>query len=400
MDNLYQLNHVKGRIEGGRASNDCQSKQHPLWLEDFILKLCDGEFSPKVLVAGDLVIDRTVICETGKLHQVHSAIDGAEVFESVFEHLALGGAAVQAKALKSICPHSIVKLLGILPKTEKSCDELISDVKNFGVITSGIIEEDVGYRSTKERFYTLDQNHPNSHVEIFRVDSEQNVVKDERLDSITLDKLIGTDLGLFDAVLINDLDKGCFGQMCYEFVTKNTPDSATILVDPKRRWNFKGLDIDFVIPNLKEAYWGTEQDPSDPVFQLDLNDDLVRKLVMAYPRIKAFIIKRGRRGASIAEGGTDNDVLISDVPTVTVEGSGCLGAGDVFDAGFLAAILSNTDNVYATIFGNICAARRVEMGILDLPGPRDIDWQFQDVAERRRKVSESRIILCGEREND
>lgn len=111
--------------------------------------------------------------------------------------------------------------------------------------------------------------------------------------------------------------------------------------DPTERWRLAGFfeHLDILLPNEKELLAITKQ------------SDLEAALAAMLARVPIVAVKQGARGALGAQGAQR-----IQVPAFAVEAQDTTGAGDTFDAGFLAAWLAGGTLEQALVLGSACAA--------------------------------------------
>lgn len=113
--------------------------------------------------------------------------------------------------------------------------------------------------------------------------------------------------------------------------------------DPDNRWGGI-LDellpwVDILLPN------------DDEVCRMARRDSVEEALDVLAPTVGLIAVKCGRRGARVREGGRR-----FSVPGIAVAPVDTIGAGDSFNAGFLAAWLSGASAEKCAEAGNICGA--------------------------------------------
>ncbi len=111
--------------------------------------------------------------------------------------------------------------------------------------------------------------------------------------------------------------------------------------DPAERWRLCGFfeHLDIFLPNEAELLAIAQQ------------PDLVSALAAMLQQVPIVAVKRGAKGALGAQGTTR-----IEVPAFAVEVQDTTGAGDTFDAGFLAAWLAGGTLEQALVLGSACAA--------------------------------------------
>jgi ribokinase len=126
--------------------------------------------------------------------------------------------------------------------------------------------------------------------------------------------------------------------------------------DPHERWELEWAGFDVLLPNAQEAQrLAGEEDVEAAARALAERGPLVVVKLGAVGALAAEAASGGRRGAEAAPSATSGDgVLRAAAPRV--EPVDATGAGDSFDAGFLAARLAGEDLGAALALGCACGA--------------------------------------------
>ncbi len=288
------------------------------------------EVSPKILVIGDIMLDRFIF---GNVHRI-SPEAPVPVVHSVKEKYSLGGCGNVLRNLMNL--GALASIIGFIGK-DQAGEKIKQHLKKKGISTKHIIESESNRTTEKMRIVAEGQ-------QVVRVDWDAGSLTDQNLNQIwqkVSEKIAGV-----DGVVISDYNKG----VCSEFLIKETINKAKelhipIFVDPKgKKWD-KYYGATVITPNLKEA--------EDALGKLLKNDGDVERAGMEICNdlsLDACLITRGANGMSYI--GKDVRFHVSSEAKEIYDVS---GAGDTVIASFAAGTLAGYDSESVTRFANKAA---------------------------------------------
>ena len=286
--------------------------------------------NPKILVIGDLMLDRYIFGETTRI----SPEAPVPVVKFSNEKFMLGGCGNVVRNLDNLgVKTSIISAIGNDVAGEKILDEL----RNRNISISGIVQVPTIRTTEKMRILSNEQ-------QIVRVDWDAN-----QFELKYLKKLMNSfpeKIKEHDGILISDYGKGfCKTEMLNEIIKTSNLLKVPVFIDPKgRNWE-KYCNIDLITPNTKEA---------ESLINKKLIDDndfenAGEKICHTY-KIKSCIITRGKDGMSYI-----SDDQIFHLRSKAQEIFDVSGAGDTVIASIAAALISGSDPKNAANFANNAA---------------------------------------------
>ena len=283
--------------------------------------------SPKVLVIGDLMLDRYIFGETTRI----SPEAPVPIVKFMKEKIMLGGCGNVVRNLHNLgIQTSIISVIGKDNTGQKIIDEL--NIRNIS--TSAIIQIPTICTTEKMRILSGKQ-------QIVRVDWDVNQFKLQFLKKL-FNSLLETIKGN-DGIIISDYGKG----FCKPEILNKIIETAKILripvfIDPKEQNWEKYCSANLITPNTKEA-------------ELLINEKLLydkdfenagKKICSNY-RIKACLITRGKDGMSYI-----SDDQIFHLRSKAKEIFDVSGAGDTVIASIVVALISGSNPKEAAEFAN------------------------------------------------
>jgi D-glycero-beta-D-manno-heptose-7-phosphate kinase len=207
--------------------------------EDRTLEVIDSFKNKKILVIGDIMIDKYII---GKVERI-SPEAPVQVIHAQKEDIVPGGAANVCTNIVSLGAKAYIT--GVVGR-DKSAQLLFQTCKKKGINTELIIQE-------KERITTQKQRIIGMNQQLLRIDYETN----EKIKKETEKKLIKNiknKIRLFDAIIISDYAKGVITQDLIDEISKEAKNKKIpLIVDPKPENKIIYNNISLLKPNLKEA---------------------------------------------------------------------------------------------------------------------------------------------------
>ena len=271
----------------------------------FIKKIQDDFPKKRVIVIGDLIVDRYV---TGDVKRV-SPEAPVLILDYKKEELKVGGAANVAVNLKTLgC--SDVTLIGIA-NNDKTGIWLKSFLSNFKINTI-IMSEKNRPTTLKTRYSTMNQ-------QLLRIDKEVTYPIDKETEKIIL-KFVRDKITEFDALIISDYQKGIFNNISFiaKIINICNTNKVPILIDSKSQIlkYFKNADV--IKPNNHEVENATGIKIVD---NNSLNMAGIKYLNLS--KAKALILTKGKDGISVFLNNKERKDLISKAHQVyDVTGAG------------------------------------------------------------------------------
>ncbi len=280
----------------------------------------DGEKRPKILVAGDLILDEYL---WGGVTRI-SPEAPVPVLETRSENLSLGGAANVAHNLVALgCE---VYLVGAIGQDEKG-DKLLSLIEENNIHSGGIFR--FVHRPTTSKMRIIAHNQ-----QILRIDKEDNRPITEETEKKILD-FISKTVPDMDGVICSDYQKGILTEKVLKHLLQRARSSKKqVIVDPKSAdfSLYKGATV--LTPNQAEV------ERSVPI-KVNSKEDLERaaQYLLTLTKAEALLVTRGKDGM-ILYGSKGKPV---EIPTVAREVFDVTGAGDTVVSVFGMALFVGFD---------------------------------------------------------
>jgi len=204
-----------------------------------LLKLLDGLGHPRVLIVGDLILDRYIAGEVARI----SPEAPIPVLAAKRSHVGLGGAGNVAANLRAM--DAEVELCGVVGAGERG-DQLLGLLAGIGVGAAGVLRCDDRPTTEKTRLVSGAQ-------QMLRVDWEEaRPVTDviaTRLLAVVRERIVGV-----GAVVLSDYGKGVLTDAVIRAVIEAArAANVPVLVDPKGTDYTRYRGASLVTPNRKEA---------------------------------------------------------------------------------------------------------------------------------------------------
>lgn len=202
-------------------------------------KVMDGFKGKRVLVVGDLMLDRYV---HGVVHRI-SPEAPVPVVLSTHERFSAGGAANVALNIQSLGGQAVVA--GVVGK-DKDADDLMAVLSRRGIHTDGVLADGKIRTIVKTRIMAERQ-------QVVRVDRED---PPERLDGIlaAFSRLLLEQAARVDGVVVEDYGKGVICQQTVDALQRATREEGIAVgLDPKENHELEIAGITLATPNYREA---------------------------------------------------------------------------------------------------------------------------------------------------
>ncbi|MGH7139031.1 MAG: D-glycero-beta-D-manno-heptose 1-phosphate adenylyltransferase [Pirellulales bacterium] len=306
---------------------------------------------PKVLVVGDLILDRYTFGDAERVSQEAPVI----LLRADQREARLGGAANVCNMLRGL--EAEVSCAGVVGHDGDG--ELVRRLLNdVGVDTSVLIDDATRPTTVKERFIGRAQGrHPH---QMLRVDSEVREPISPALEQQLADALLNR-LRAFDVVLISDYSKGvCTPGLLRKVIDGARAAGVPALVDPIRSQNYSCYrGATGMTPNRLEAEMATGipiQTAADAFRAArKLRDDL---------QLDLGIVTLDRDGMALV----DRDGAANVFPTRPRAVYDITGAGDMALAMIGIALAAKTSPAVALQLANVAAGLEVEkIGVAVIP---------------------------------
>jgi D-beta-D-heptose 7-phosphate kinase / D-beta-D-heptose 1-phosphate adenosyltransferase len=350
---------------------------------------------PRVLVLGDLVLDRYT---WGNVDRV-SPEAPVMVLQVDRREVRLGGAANAAHMTRGLEAH--VSCMGVIGNDSEG--QLLLDLLNdAGIHTEFVFTDPSRPTTTKERFIgRAATRHPS---QILRVDSEDRTPLGSWLEDEIIAKVV-RDITQYDVLLISDYGKGvCTPRVLQEVIRAARTASVPILVDPIRLtdWSrYQGASV------IKANRYETESALQVKIEQPEQALPWAQRLCERYD-LQAAIITLDRDGIGVVRRNGIGGVF----PTAIRSIYDITGAGDLVLAMFGICLATGVSLEKAAKLANLAAGIKVErfgasvvtrheiqaeLMSQQLPGARKIVTleQLKRKVEEHRRRGESVVLTNG-----
>ncbi len=310
-------------------------------MHDELIKLVQNLGSPKVLLAGDFILDIYVYGDALRI----SPEAPVPVLKVVKKEHRPGGAASVAADLSALGAKTIC--MGVIGKDANA--DILKALLTSNADTSGLIADVNRPTITKQRFVGLAQHiHPQ---QLLRVDEED----DSPLSRELYEKFSQQFKSLAaqaDIVCLQDYNKGFFEDgFCRELIKAAKDADRKILIDPAPRVNFeKYSDASAITPNRLEASLASGIDIKDTDDAAKAAEILIKKL-----NLEAVIITLDKDGAYLK-----TDSIAEHIPTIARKVYDVSGAGDMVLAAVAACLAAGIDYKAAVQIANVAGGIEVQ----------------------------------------
>ncbi len=332
-------------------------------------KLFEGK---KVLVIGDIALDRTFRCTTAPpgTHATHGSETIYDILSDGDDHGTVGASYNTLAFCRSLTVGStLVTAVG-----KDSEGDRVEQVLREAGEQSLLLRLPNVQTVTRIRFFVLD--HCTNRFElVYRFDkdpdiplsygiADQAIHEDEFLDRFESEVLTS------DVVLFNDTDKGflspavltAFGdrvQRATSVRMANGLERPLVLVDPKAEWDkYTRLNVDVLKPNNIEACKALMRPLSDLHRESDLMG-LGEAFVARYGNaFRHLVVTLGPHGAAVlnAHGGGAAWTLHPAIPPIASQSGVATHCGDMFSTALALALLTSDDLSASIDFANYAAS--------------------------------------------
>lgn len=308
-----------------------------------LIEVLQGLGRPRVLVVGDLILDRYVWGDAERISQEAPVI----LLREQGEETRLGGAANVAHMLRGL--EADVTLAGVVGD-DGDGRNVLGELAALGVDASAVLAEAERPTTAKIRFMGRAQHrHPH---QMLRVDRE---VRTPILRE-TAEKMLATllpRLGEFQAVLISDYAKGvCTADLVRPLIESARAAGLPVVVDPAAGGDYQlYARATGVTPNRSETFKATGRE----IRSIDDAFAAARVLVEKFDLDMAFVTL-DRDGIVLAR----SDGTASHLPTRVREVCDVTGAGDMVLAMIGVAMAAGASPVDLCRLANVAGGLEVE----------------------------------------
>jgi len=270
---------------------------------------------PRILVAGDLMIDHYLWGETRRI----SPEAPVPVVDVARESEVLGGAGNVINNLAALGAR--VEAVSVIGADEEGL-RLVKMLEDLGVGTEGVILESERRTTRKSRVIA-------SHQQVIRYDSESRKTIASRSEDLLLERIDGILAEGVDLILLSDYAKGVLSERVTQgIITRARERGIRVMVDPKGTDYSKYRGASAITPNKKEASEATGIEIQDRESLY-----LAGKMLKEQLELERVIITLSEEGMAII--GEEMRII----PTVAKEVYDVTGAGDTVIAtlGFVRA---------------------------------------------------------------
>lgn len=346
--------------------------------------LVDRLGTPRVLVVGDVMLDRYVWGDAARVSQEAPVL----LLRADREEERLGGASSVTTMLRALGANvSIVGIVGA-DQPGQRIRELLTEMQ---VDLTGLAS-DPGRRSTlKERFIgRAQQRHPQ---QILRVDYETRDAVNGQLESHIIGN-IASSVSRCDAILVSDYDKGvCTPRVLAETIRLGKAAGVPVLVDPVRGSDYQRYrGCTCVTPNRVEAELATGTDITNQSTALIAAERLMHQLDLS-----AAVVTLDKDGMALA----DRTGRRAIYPTRPRQVYDITGAGDMVLSVLGISLAARADYPEAIRLANIAGGLEVEkIGVVPVSRAEILaDILAHEVrpdANSRNKVMPTEALLLSE----
>ncbi len=302
--------------------------------EDALLALLEKLQSTRVLVVGDIMLDRFIYGHVTRI----SPESPVPVLAVKREDAMLGGAGNALRNLNGLGAHGhIISLIG----TDQQGLDIREQIMGLGFSDDGLIENDSRPTIVKTRFLA-------GHQQLLRTDAENA----EIIDDVTAKQVknkVDACIDGFDAVIISDYGKGFLRRdVIAHIIASARAHNIPVIVDPKGQdfSIYKGATA--ITPNKKELSEATKG------HKVDLDEDIIAAAHMVIDEcgVDSVIATRSSDGISVVT----KDAAPVHIRSQDIEVFDVSGAGDTVIAAIAATIGAGGNLAQAALVANIAGS--------------------------------------------
>ncbi len=300
---------------------------------DKLLKIVNNFNQAKILVIGDIIVDRFIWGKVSRLSP-EAPVPVVEVSKESIIPGGSGNVASNIAALKGR-----VFLCGVIGN-DLAGSQIKELIEKFGADTSGVFVDAGIPTIQKTRIIANIQ-------QVVRIDREDRESKDKKITSQIVKYLKDT-IPKVDAIIISDYGKGMINvPILKEAIKLAHKYGKVVTVDPKVEHFLKYKRVDCITPNHLEAAQGIHYAvPKSQAETEALGEKIIRKL-----QCKSLLITQGEKGMTLLEQGKKP----LHIPTMAREVFDVTGAGDTVISTLTLALAAGADLTQAAYIANHAA---------------------------------------------
>lgn len=318
-----------------------------------IVNTLDNISHLKISVIGDLIVDEYIFGEVERI----SPEAPVPIVKLLHRKVLPGGAANVALNLQKA--GASVSLFGVVGDDTYG-HHLKTILQNYGLNVDGVIVTRKRETTVKSRIVAQNQ-------QIVRLDKEQTNPIPSDISNLLCEKLIDS-RNSFDAIVVQDYEKGVLTKKIIHFITQKFSDKF-IAVDPKHKNFFEYNRVNLFKPNLKEVKRILPVNSNEDNL-IEVCDYLVSKI-----NPEKLVITLGKEGMILNFNGN-----CYHIPALQIEVYDVTGAGDTALSFLVIGLLLGLSPVETCILANIASGLvvqklgTVQVGLDELQKAVHINW--------------------------
>ena len=308
-----------------------------------LLDLLDRLGHPRILVVGDLMLDRYIWGDAERISQEAPVA----LLRARRQEQRLGGAGSVCANLRAL--EAAVWCAGVVGDDAEG-RTVVDELRRATVDTSAVVTDPSRPTTVKQRYIgRAQQRHPQ---QMLRVDYEQTDPIEDTVARRMLDAL-ATHWGDFDIILVSDYDKGvCTPQVLSTAFEAARLHAVRCVVDPIRSTDYaRYRGASCVTPNRQETQLATGLAIDDPRSAVEPGRRLCEAL-----DLETAVVTLDRDGMLVVR----RDGSHTHVPTRARQVYDITGAGDMVLSAVGLALACGADDVDAARLGNTAGGLEVE----------------------------------------
>lgn len=294
-----------------------------------LIKKAEGK---KIAIIGDIMLDRYLWGSVSRISP-EAPVPVVVIKE---ESERLGGAANVANNISSLGGEPL--LYGIIGD-DVNGDTIKKIINDRKYSPNGIIVDKNRQTSVKTRIIAHNQH-------VVRIDRESNDEIDPKIEE-KIKKQIKNDFSAFDAVIIEDYNKGFLTKNIIKLIIDSALEKDIIItVDPKLDNFFEYRGVTVFKPNIKETQ-------ASLGFSINTEDrfEIAGKMLLDRLNCEYVLITRGEKGMTLFGDGK----ILKNVETKALEVHDVSGAGDTVISTLTLLLAAGADIMEASTIANYAA---------------------------------------------
>lgn len=285
----------------------------------------------KVVVIGDLILDKYVIGEVSRI----SPEAPIQILAVEKENYSPGGASNVANNISSLGGNSF--LIGTIGNDEQG-KQFIHELEKAEINHENIIIDSI--KPTTQKVRILGHNQ-----QLLRVDYENKEYLDKEIEEKILNKLKEL-IKKIEVVIISDYAKGIVtSNLAKGIIQLCEENNKIVIIDPKPKHREFYKNANLITPNNKEACQMLKVEENNGKEINEIGNSLVGELN------SNILITRGEKGMSLHK--KDNSIF--EIPTIAREVYDVTGAGDTVVGTIALALATGASLEEATTISNYAA---------------------------------------------